>query len=104
MNNNIIQTDGNKINAIGIKIPTENGQWVKADLFKPKIATVSNPAPMVVVIPGFSRTKETQISNSIELARRGIVTLAIDPYNQGDSSTTISKDSVKKKGMVLFQL
>lgn len=93
-----IQTDGNKIEVIGIKIPTENGQWVKADLFKPKTATDTNPAPMVVVIPGFSRTKETQISNSIELARRGIVTLTIDPYNQGDSSTTLSEDSVREEG------
>ena len=42
---------------------------------------------MVIVSPGFQRTKETQISYSMELARRGYVTLVVDPYNQGESTS-----------------
>ncbi|MDR3171780.1 MAG: alpha/beta hydrolase [Treponema sp.] len=94
----LIQTAGGTIDVIGLKIPTENGQWVTADLFKPKSATAENPAPMVVVCPGFQRTKETQISNSIELARRGIVALTIDPYWQGDSSVTLSSRTATDEG------
>jgi hypothetical protein len=94
----LVQTAGGSIDVVGLKIPAENGQWVAADLFKPKSATAENPAPMVVVCPGFQRTKETQISNSIELARRGIVVLTIDPFWQGDSSVTFSGRSATDEG------
>lgn len=93
-----VQTDGGKIDVIDLKIPTENGQWVTADLFKPKIATEKNPVPMVVVCPGFERSKETMISYSLELARRGIAVITIDPYNQGASSSTQQKQSATMEG------
>lgn len=93
-----LQTDGGKINVIGLKIPTENGQWLTADLYKPKSATAENPAPMVVVCPGFQRSKETMTSYSLELARRGMAVITIDPYNQGASSTTREKQSATKEG------
>lgn len=32
------------------------------------------------------------MSNSLELARRGFVTLVVDPYNQGESSSQHSDD------------
>ena len=100
----LLQTAGNSIDVIGVRIPTENGQWVAADLFKPKSATAKNPVPMVVVCPGFQRTKETQISNSIELARRGIAALTIDPYWQGDSSVTFSGRTATDEGYGIIPL
>ncbi|AIF51144.1 alpha/beta hydrolase [Pelosinus sp. UFO1] len=94
----IVQTDGGKIDVIGLKIPTENGQWLTADLFKPQSATAENPVPMVVVCPGFERSKETLSSYSLELARRGIAVMTIDPYNQGASSSTVQKQSASLEG------
>jgi len=94
----LVQTDGGKIQVVGFKLPTENGQWVTADLFRPKTATGENPVPMVVICPGFERSKETMGSYSIELARRGIAVITIDPYNQGASSSTQQKRSAILEG------
>jgi dienelactone hydrolase len=100
----MIQTDSGKIDVTGIKIPTENGQWVTADLFKPKTATAKNPVPMVVVCPGFQRSKETLSNYSLELARRGIAVITIDPYNQGASSSTQERRSASKEGYGVVQM
>ena len=94
----LVQTNGRTIQVSSFKLPTENGQWIAADLYKPKIATEENPMPMVVVCPGFERSKETMSSYSIELARRGIAVIAIDPYNQGASSSTMQKRSATVEG------
>lgn len=69
-----------------------------ADLFRPKTATEKNPAPLVVVCPGFERSKETMEAYSIELARRGMVVITIDPYNQGASCSTRERQSATVEG------
>ena len=93
-----VKTDGGKIEVTGFKLPTENGQWITADLFRPKAATAQNPVPVVVVCPGFERSKETLDSYSIELARRGMAVITIDPYNQGASSATLERRSASIEG------
>ena len=75
----LAQTNLGKIDVNGIKIPTEDGQWITADVFRPVTATEKTPAPVVVVCPGFERSKETMAAYSIELARRGFVVITIDP-------------------------
>jgi dienelactone hydrolase len=92
------KTGGGTIEVTGLKLPTENGQWITADLFRPRTATQQNPAPAVVVCPGFERSKETLDSYAIELARRGIVVITIDPYNQGASSSTMQRQSASVEG------
>ena len=82
----MIQSSWGDVDVQSIKLPTQNGQWVVADLFKPYSATSADPAPAIIVIPGFQRSKETLSNISIELSRRGIVVIAIDPYAQGGSS------------------
>lgn len=93
-----IKTDGGRIEVTGFKLPTENGQWITADLLRPLTATATTPAPAVVVCPGFERSKEALDSYAIELARRGIVVIAIDPYNQGASSSTMERRSASVEG------
>jgi dienelactone hydrolase len=92
------KTDGGKVEVTGVKLPTENGQWITADLFRPRIATEQNPVPLVVVCPGFERSKETLDSYAIELSRRGMAVITIDPYNQGASSTTLQRRSATVEG------
>lgn len=97
-----IQTSGGRVQIRGIKIPTQNGQWVAADLFKPRSATSENPAPFIVVVPGFQRSKEALSNISIELARRGFVVASIDPYAQGFSSSSLSRRAATTEGYGMF--
>jgi hypothetical protein len=97
-----IQSAWGKVRVTSIRLPTQNGQWVAADLFRPLTATGKNPAPAVVVVPGFQRSKETQANISLELARRGIVVIAIDPYAQGFSSASLSTRSATEEGYGMF--
>jgi acetyl esterase/lipase len=98
----LIQTSGGGVVINDIKIPTQNGQWVVGDLFKPRSATSENPAPLVVVIPGFQRSKEALANIAIELARRGIVVISIDPYAQGRSSSSMSRLAATTEGYGMF--
>ena len=97
-----IQCSWGNVRVTSIKLPTQNGQWVVADLFRPLTASAEKPAPAVVVIPGFQRSKETQANISLELARRGIVVIAIDPYAQGFSSASLSTRSATEEGYGAF--
>jgi hypothetical protein len=99
-----VQTSGGRVSIREIALPTQNGQWIVADLFKPKSATRKSPAPLVVVVPGFQRSKECLSNISLELARRGIVVIAIDPYSQGDSSSSSSRQSATTEGYGLFAI
>lgn len=98
----LVQTSCGRVQVLGIKIPTQNGQWLVADLFRPKTATSDNPAPLVVVVPGFQRSKESLANISIELSRRGVVVVAIDPYAQGWSSSSASTRTATTEGYGLF--
>ncbi len=98
----LIQTSSGRVQIQDIKIPTQNGQWVVADLFKPRSATSDNPAPLVVVVPGFQRSKEALSNIALELARRGIVVISIDPYAQGGSSSSLSRLAATTEGYGMF--
>ena len=97
-----IQTSGGRVDVRDIKIPTQNGQWVVADLFKPRTASSESPAPLVVVIPGFQRSKEALSNIAIELSRRGVVVILIDPYAQGFSSASMSRRAATTEGYGMF--
>lgn len=97
-----IQGSGGRVQVQDIKIPTQNGQWVAADLFKPVSATSDAPAPLVVVVPGFQRSKESLSNISVELSRRGIVVIVIDPYAQGGSSSSLSSRAATTEGYGMF--
>ena len=97
-----IQSSAGRVTVQDIKIPTHNGQWVVADLYKPRSATSENPAPLVVVIPGFQRSKEALANVAIELSRRSIVAILIDPYAQGFSSASMSRIAATTEGYGMF--
>jgi dienelactone hydrolase len=94
----LVKTGARSLDVTGIRLPTQNGQWVAADVFRPRTATEQNPVPVVVVCPGFERSKEALDSYSIELARRGMAVVTIDPYNQGASSSTRQRRSATVEG------
>ena len=98
----LVQTSCGRVRVYDVKIPTQNGQWVVGDLFKPDTATRNNPAPLVVVVPGFQRSKEALSNVAIELSRRGIVAVTIDPYAQGASSSSASTQAATTEGYGMF--
>ena len=57
-------------------------------MYVPETATEANPAPVVFVLPGFTRTKATMSQYCIELARRGFVVFCSDPGGQGGTTET----------------
>ncbi|NNJ79714.1 MAG: alpha/beta hydrolase, partial [Xanthomonadales bacterium] len=93
---------GGDVRVQEIRLPTQNGQWVAADLFRPVTATAENPAPLVVVVPGFQRSREALANTAIELSRRGIVAISIDPYAQGRSSSSTSRMAATTEGYGAF--
>ena len=97
-----IQTSGGAVRVQGLTLPTQNGQWVAADLFRPVSATAENPAPLVIVVPGFQRSREALANVAIELSRRGIVAISIDPYAQGRSSSSLSRRAATTEGYGSF--
>lgn len=97
-----VQSAGGRVQVEEIKIPTHNGQWVVGDLFRPRTATAETPAPLVVVVPGFQRSKEALSNIAIELARRGVVAISIDPYAQGGSSASLSRIAATTEGYGMF--
>ena len=98
----LVQTSMGRVDVRDIKIPAHNGQWVVADLYKPRTATADNPAPLVAVVPGFQRSKEALANIAIELSRRGMVVVLIDPYAQGFSSASMSRRAATTEGYGMF--
>ncbi|HEY3288281.1 MAG TPA: alpha/beta hydrolase [Gemmatimonadaceae bacterium] len=94
----LVKTDFGRVDVIGLTLPTQDGQWVAADIFRPLAATAKNPVPLVVVCPGFERSKESLDSYAIELARRGMAVITIDPYAQGASSSSRQRRSATLEG------
>jgi len=98
----LIQNSWRSVQVVELNLPTQNGQWLAADLFRPRSATAEHKAPLVVVVPGFQRSKETMANVALELARRGLVAIVIDPYAQGSSSASMSPQSATLEGYGLF--
>jgi hypothetical protein len=57
-----------------------------------------------VVVPGFQRSKEALSNIAIELSRRGIVAVTIDPYAQGASSSSASTQAATTEGYGMFAM
>lgn len=82
----VLQSNFGTVSVQKISTVTDAGLTLSGLLYVPDSATVENPAPAAVVVHGWWKTKESQSSTAMELARRGIVALAIDMYGHGDSS------------------
>ncbi len=94
----MLQTDFGRVTIIPLKIPTDNGQWITGNLFKPITASSENKVPLVITSHGYLNNKEMQDITAIELSRRGIAVIAMDAYYHGDSSS--SKYSYSKSSPI----
>ena len=100
----LIQTDFGNVNITLENLKTDNGQNLVYDLYVPKSATIDSKSPLVIVVPGFQRSKEALSNIAIELSRRGMTVALIDPYAQGMSSSSISRIAATTQGYGMFAL
>ncbi len=83
----IVQCDFGNVEVTMGTIETEDGT-ITYKLYTPSTATAEDPAAAVLLLHGYQNDHETCAAYAIELARRGVVVMAIDEYGHG--STTIS--------------
>ncbi|MHA1453266.1 MAG: alpha/beta hydrolase, partial [Promethearchaeota archaeon] len=79
------ETNFGTINVSEITITTADGLNQVGKLYLPDGVDSSNPAPGVLAIHGYNNDKHVQRPHSLELAKRGVVVLAIDCLDHGDS-------------------
>ena len=72
-----VQSNFGKIDVTTMTLPTQDGQHLVYDWYKPKTVSKENKAPFIAIIPGFQRSKETLSNIAIELSRRGIVSISM---------------------------
>jgi len=73
-------------NAYDTNVPNYEASYgaeIAYKLYKPKTATSENPAPAALLLHGYQNDHETCDAYCIELAKRGMVVLAIDEYGHG---------------------
>ncbi len=74
-------------------IEISDGKWaLSAILHVPKDSVSLDPKPAVVVTHGISSTKEMVDGISLELARKGIISLSLDLHGHGDSEGQLSSN------------
>ena len=84
----LIQNDWGNVSIETAYLDTRDNQTLAYDIYKHDSINEENKAPAIVVIAGFQRSRETQGHVALELAKRGFVVINIDPYSQGDSSSS----------------
>ena len=77
-----IQTDHGAVQVSEGSIPVEAGS-LTYKLYVPETATEETPAPGVLLLHGYQNDHETCAAYAIELARRGVVVMALDEYGHG---------------------
>ena len=81
-----VQTDGGNIEVRDVRFTGAAGNAMSALLYVPRTASAAHPAPGVLAVHGYINSRETQDGFAIELARRGMVVLAIDQTGHGYSA------------------
>lgn len=83
--NSGLQSDWWTVDVSKVAITTENGDVLVGKLYLPEGTSSSDPKPAVLAIHGYNNDKDVQRPHAIELSKRGIIVLAIDVLNHGDS-------------------
>lgn len=86
-----ISTDGGKVELRRLSVMTDRGVAISLEVYKPVTATRNNPAPVVMLLPGGNAAIENMSDSALELARRGIVAVGVEPYTIGKSD--VEKDN-----------
>ena len=90
---NLIQTDFGNVSVVTASfVVSQEGQEdynITYKIYIPKQASESNPLPAVLCLHGYQNDKETSAAYAMEIARRGMVAVAIDEYGHGSNSKSM---------------
>ncbi|MCC7267960.1 MAG: alpha/beta hydrolase [Caulobacteraceae bacterium] len=86
----LIQTSGG-VRIEDVRYPGEDGKTMSGLLYVPRNATAGAPAPAVLASHGYINTREMQSAFAIELARRGVVVLAMEMTGHGYSQAAVGQ-------------
>jgi hypothetical protein len=89
-----VATNGGDTMLRRLSVMTDRGVAISLEIYKPKTATRENPAPAVMLIPGGNASVEYMADAGMELARRGIVAIGIEPYTIGKSDVELDNDGL----------
>ena len=90
----IVSTSNGQTEMRRLSVMTDRGVAISLEVYKPKTATRENPAPAVMLIPGGNASVEYMSDAGLELARRGIVAIGIEPYTIGKSDVEKDNDGL----------
>lgn len=85
-----VQTAGGRVEVRDVRFAGDGGLTQSGLLYVPKTATAARPAPAVLASHGYINTREMQSAFAIELARRGVVVLAMDMTGHGYSQGAVT--------------
>lgn len=90
---NLIQTDFGRVSVTtaSIEVSAEGKEpyTITYKIYVPKEASESNPLPAVLCLHGYQNDKETSAAFAMEIARRGMVAVAIDEFGHGSNSMSM---------------
>ena len=89
-----VSTNGGKTEMRRLSVMTDRGVAISLEVYKPVTATRETPAPAVMLIPGGNASVEYMSDAGLELARRGIVAIGIEPYTIGRSDVEKDNDGL----------
>lgn len=84
----LIQRDFGRVTVEPGAIETDAGT-LTYKLYVPAGATSETPAPAVLLLHGYQNDHETSAAYAVELARRGVVVLALDEYGHGGTGVSM---------------
>ena len=90
----VVATNSGKTEMRRLSVMTDRGVAISLEVYKPKTATRDNPAPAVMLIPGGNASVEYMADAGLELARRGIVAIGIEPYTIGRSDVELDNEGL----------
>ena len=96
----ITENTDNNGKVVDILFDKNDSAQISFTMYVPKNATASNPAPVIVCAHGWNNSKEMQLSNFTELARRGYVVIAFDLSGHGRSDIEIDALTQGTEGML----
>lgn len=100
---NLIQTDFGKISVVTADIkatnPAGKDYTITYKMYIPNEASETNPLPAVLVLHGYQNDHETSAAFALEIARHGMIAVAIDEYGHGYNSL-----SMKNRGYTTYKV
>ncbi len=99
----LIQTDFGNVSVVTASFEVaregEEDYTITYKMYIPKEASEDNPLPAVLCLHGYQNDRETSAAFAMEIARRGMVAVAIDEYGHGYNSL-----SIKDRGWTTYKV